>query len=145
MKHSPEGRRSRLLPVIVMAGAAAAAWAGPRYAVNGVVSITSEGTDAWRIEGTLGEVRSSPNDAHRLSCQVSRSESTASSGAVTRTALVICQARNTERSMVCIGSTEALANALDGASNDALIELHVVGSSCKQIVVYESSGLVRKS
>ena len=119
--------------------------AGPRYNVAGVVSITAEGTNGWRVEGTLGEVRNSSNEAHRLMCQVSRSEAPSSTGAVTRTTSVVCQARNTERSVVCVSTSEALANALNGTSNDALIELHIVGSSCKDIVVYESSGLIRKA
>ena len=142
-----KGRRAGLMAVAAVAGfiCASAALAGPRYNVPGVVSITAEGTNGWRVEGTLGEVRNSSNDAHRLSCQVSRSETTNSSGVVTRTASVVCQARNTERSVICVGSGEALANALNGASNDALIELHIVGSSCKEIIVYESAGLIRKA
>jgi hypothetical protein len=145
MKISMNGRRAGPVSAAVLMGFVSAAGAGPRYNVSGVVSILAEGTNGWRVEGTLGEVRNSTNDAHRLSCQVSRSETTGTSGTVTRTSSVVCQARNTERSVICVSTSEALANALNGASNDALIELHMVGSSCKDIIVYESSGLIKKA
>jgi hypothetical protein len=146
MKASQKGWRSGLVPAVsMMAALSAAAVAGPRYNVSGVVSITAEGTSGWRVEGTLGEVRNSSNDAHRISCQQSRSETTSTSGAVSRTTRVVCQARNTDRSVICIATSEALANALSGASNDALLELHISGTTCTDIVVYESSGLIKKS
>ena len=145
MNKLSKGRRAGLVSAAVMMGRVTAALAGPRYNVAGVVSITSEGTNAWRVEGTLGEVRNSSNDLHRLSCQVTRNETTSTSGTVTRSSSVVCQARNTERSVICVSTSEALANALNGASNDALIELHLVGSSCKDIIVYESSGLIKKN
>lgn len=145
MKFSMNGRRAGLVSAAVLMGFVSTAGAGPRYNVSGVVSITAEGTNGWRVEGTLGEVRNSTNDAHRLSCQVSRSETTSTSGTVTRSSSVVCQARNAERSVICVSTSEALANALNGASNDALIELHMVGTSCKDIIVYESSGLIKKA
>jgi hypothetical protein len=145
MKSLSKGRRAGLVSAAVLMGFVSATLAGPRYNVAGVVSITSEGANAWRVEGTLGEVRNSSNDLHRLSCQVSRTETTSSAGTVTRSSSVICQARNTERSVICVSTSEAMANALNGASNDALIELHMVGASCKDIIVYESSGLIKKA
>ena len=144
MKTAGKGLRG-LVPGGLAALLSITAFAGPRYNVSGVVSITAEGTGGWRVEGTLGEVRNSTNDAHRLQCQASRSEATSSSGAVSRTTRVVCQARNTERSVICVSTSEAMADALNGASNDALLELHISGSTCTDIVVYESSGLIKKA
>jgi hypothetical protein len=134
----------RAAACVLMAGAMSVAVAGPRYSVAGVVRISDDGAGNLVVEGTLGEARNSSNDAHRLSCQHSRSETTSSSGAVSRTATVVCSARNTERSITCVSTSEAIANALTGVSNDALIELHIRGTTCTDIIVYESSGLIRK-
>lgn len=128
-----------------MAATLSVATAGPRYNVAGVVRITDDGAGNLVVEGTLGEVRNSSNDAHRLTCQQSRSETTSASGAVSRSTIVICSARNTERSVSCVSRSDALADALNGASNDALIELHLTGTTCTDIIVYESSGLIRKN
>lgn len=147
MNNHRKGRRAGLIAAAALLGftASAAALAGPRYNVQGVVRITDAGGGNLVVEGTLGEVRNSTSDAHRLSCQVSRSETVSSSGSVSRVATVVCQARNTERSAICVSTTEALANALNGASNDALIELRITGSTCTDIIVYESSGLIKKA
>jgi len=147
MKTQSNGRRMGIASAaavwVMVAGAAA--YAGPRYQVTGVVSITAEGTNGWRVEGTLGEVRNSSNDAHRLMCQQSRTEATSSSGSVVRTTVVVCQARNTERTVTCLSTSAAIADALNGASNDALLELHISGTQCTDIIVYESSGLIKKA
>jgi len=46
---------------------------------------------------------------------------------------------------MCISGSEAVVNALNGVSNDALLELHITGSICTDIIVYESSGTIRKA
>ncbi len=146
MTNRSMGRRARLraAALVALAAAISAAVAGPRYNVPGVVRISDDGAGKLVVEGTLGEVRNSANDAHRLMCQQSRSETINSAGTVSRVTSVICSARNAERAVACISSSESIANALNGASNDALIELHITGASCTNIIVYESSGLIRK-
>src|SRR5689334_8574999 len=86
----------RVVAWTAMAATVSIAMAGPRYNVAGVVRISEDAAGNVVVEGTLGEVRNSSNDAHRLSCQQSRSETTSSTGAVTRSTVVICSARNTE-------------------------------------------------
>jgi hypothetical protein len=139
-------KRAVLTTTAVALGCVAtAAVAGPRYQVTGIVRISDNGSGGWVVEGTLGEVRNSSNDAHRLYCQQSRSETTNASGTVTRSATVVCSARNTERSVLCVSTSVPVADALNGVSNDALIELHITGSSCTNIIVYQSASTIRKS
>ena len=97
------------------------------------------------VEGTLGEVRNSSNAAHYISCTQTRTEVLDANGSPSRTTRVTCSASNTERSVICLSGSEAIANALNGVSNDALLELHISGSICKDIIVYESSGTIRKA
>jgi hypothetical protein len=145
MKEPSNGRRARLVWAAILIGFASAAAAGPRYNVPGVVRISPDANGGWVVEGTLGEVRNSPDNVHRISCLQTRTENLNADGMLVRTARVTCQASNTERSVACMSSSEAVANALNGVSNDALLELHIVGSSCTDIVVYESSGMIRKA
>jgi hypothetical protein len=139
-------KRAVLTTTAVALGCVAtAAVAGPRYQVTGVVRISDNGSGGWVVEGTLGEVRNSSNDLHRLFCQQSRTETTNSAGAVTRSVAVTCIARNTERTVVCVSTALPFADALNGVSNDALIELHITGSSCTNIIVYQSASTIKKS
>jgi hypothetical protein len=139
-------KRAVLTTTAVALGCAAtAAVAGPRYLVPGIVRISDNGSGGWVVEGTLGEVRNSSSDLHRLYCQQSRTETTNAAGAVTRSSVVTCIARNTERTVVCVSTAQPVADALNGVSNDALIELHISGSSCTNIIVYQSASTIKKS
>jgi len=145
MKELSNGRRAGLVSAAILIGFASAAAAGPRYNVPGVVRISDDGQGGWVVEGTLGEVRNSTNDSHKISCLQTRIENLNADGMLVRTARVTCQASNTERAVACMSSSEAVANVLNGVSNDALLEVHIVGLVCTDIVVYESSGLIRKA
>lgn len=147
MESLSRGRNAglRALAWMSMAGMMSVAAAGPRYNVADVVRITDDGVGKVVVEGTLGQVRNSSNDAHRLMCQQSRTETLDAAGTPVRSTVVVCQARNTVRSVACVSTLESAADALNGASNDALIELHITGNRCTDIIVYESSGLTRKN
>lgn len=145
MKELSNGRRARLVTAAILLGFVSAAGAGPRYNVPGVVSITLDANGNWVAQGTLGEVRNSSNDAHYITCSQTRTEVIGVGGQISRTTRVTCAAANTERSVMCLSGSEALANALNGVSNDALLEVHMSGSICTDIIVYESSGTIRKA
>jgi hypothetical protein len=145
MKQLSNGRRARLVTAAILMGFVTAAGAGPRYKVPGVVSITLDANGNLVVQGTLGEVRNSSDDAHYINCTQTRSEVPGVGGLFTRTTRVNCSASNAERSVFCLSGSEALANALSGASNDALLEVHISGSICTDIIVYESSGTIRKA
>jgi len=145
VKALSNGRRARLVSAAMLIGFVSAAGAGPRYNVPGVVSITVDGNGGLVVQGTLGEVRNSSGSVHSISCSQTRGEVINANGQISRSTMVICQARNTERAVICVSSSEAIANALNGVSNDALLELHILGSSCQDIIVYESSGTIRKA
>jgi hypothetical protein len=150
MEKKMEKKKERLAGLISAAAlvclAVSAAYAGPRYGQPGV-SIFVDGTGAGYAMGTLGGTRDSADVNERLSCLVSRSETTSSSGAKTRSTSVSCSARDTSRRTVsCTATTEAMANALSGVSNDSLLEFHFDrNAKCTDIVVYESTSLERKS
>jgi len=120
--------------------------AGPRYGEPNV-SIFTDSTGAGYAMGTLGGTRDSADLIQRLSCLVSRNETTSSSGAKTRTASVTCSARDTARKTVsCTTTSDAMANALSGVSNDSLLEFHFdAAGKCTDVIVYESTSLERKS
>jgi len=145
MKELSNGRRARLVSAAILMGFVSAAGAGSRYNVPGVVRISADGQGGWVVEGTLGEVRNSPDSVHRISCVQTRTEVINADGLPSRTMRVTCQAANTERAVMCISGSEAVVNALNGVSNDALLELHITGSICTDIIVYESSGTIRKA
>jgi len=119
--------------------------APPHYGRPGVEIFTDD-TGAGYAMGTLGGTRNSADLNERLSCLVSRTESVSTSGAVTRSTSVNCSARDTARRTVsCTSTSDSMANALNGTSNDALIEIHFNASGqCTDIVVYESASLERK-
>jgi hypothetical protein len=145
MKELSNGRRARLVAAAILMGFVSAAEAGPRYNVPGVVRIAEDGQGGWVVEGTLGEVRNSSNNAHYISCTQTRSEVLNPGGLISRTLRVNCAASNAERSVMCMSNSEAVANALSGAGSDALLQFHVVGVTCTDVIVYESSGTIRKA
>jgi len=145
MKELSKGRRARLVSAAIMMGFVSAAVAGPRYNVPGVVSISLDANGNWVIEGSLGEVRNSSNGSHLISCLQTRTEVIDENGSPSRTTRVTCQASNGERSVMCMSNSEAIANALSGAGSDAVLEIHVSGVICTDLVVYESSGTIRKA
>jgi hypothetical protein len=120
--------------------------AGPRYGDPGVTIFTDSSGGGYAM-GTLGGTRDSADLIQRLSCLVSRTETTSASGARTRTTSVTCSARDTTRRTVsCTSTSDAMANALSGTSNDSLLEFHFdAAGKCTDIVVYESTSLERKS
>ena len=71
---------------------ATAALAGPHYSQPSV-SIVRFAGGGGHVMGTLGGVRNSTSLVERLSCTVSRTESTVA-GVVTRSTLVSCAARD---------------------------------------------------
>ena len=145
MKGLSNGRRARLAAAAILIGFASAAAAASRYNVPGVVSISDDGQGGWVVEGTLGEVRNSSNNAHYISCSQTRNEVVGVGGLISHTLRVNCAASNTERSLMCMSGSEAVANVLNGAGSDALLEIHVTGVICTDIIVYESSGTIRKA
>lgn len=119
--------------------------AGPRYGRPGV-DIFVDTSGAGYAMGTLGGTRNSADLVQRLSCLVSRNETTSSSGAKTRSTSVTCIARDTARRTVsCTSTSDTMAAALSGTSNDSLLEFHFDATGkCTDIVVYESASLERK-
>jgi hypothetical protein len=124
---------------------ASAALAGARYGQPGV-SITPSSDGGGRAMGTLGGVRNSANTRERLACTVTRTETTNSAGVSTRATAVNCLARDKDNvTATCVSRDEKHAAALDGASNDSLIEFNYdAAANCTTIWVYESASLERK-
>ena len=143
MIRSSNGWRARLAVMGFVVSMSAAA--GPRYGEPNV-QIFLDGSGGGRAMGTLGGVRNSADSIQRLSCLVSRNETTSASGARTRSTSVTCIARDTARlSVSCSATSDAMANALSGASNDSLLEFQFDASGrCTDIIVYESTSLERK-
>jgi hypothetical protein len=141
-----QGRRFRTGTAMMAACAAlaATALAGSRYPPG--VSITPKTAGGGMVVGTLGGVRNSASTVEKLSCLVSRTETTSASGAVTRSTAVNCQARDVNGvAASCTSNQEAHAIALNGVSNDSLIEFHYdTAARCTTIWVYESASLQRK-
>jgi hypothetical protein len=145
MKTSINLRRAGIgCAAIAAALASAAALAGIRYGQPSV-SINAYPEGGGVVMGTLGGVRNSTSN-ERLSCTVTRSETTNSAGRVSRSTVVSCGARDANNVVVnCTSRNEALAVPLDGASNDSLIEFHYdAAAQCTNIIVYESASLERK-
>ena len=147
MENQKKGRRAGLVSaaMVTALSAAAVAIAGPHYSQPGV-TIFVDSTGAGNAMGTLGGTRNSADLNERLACLVSRTETTSSSGAKSRSTSVTCSARDTSRRTVsCTSTSDAMANALSGVSNDSLLEFHFDrNAKCTDIVVYESTSLERK-
>lgn len=141
-----KGRRStRIVVTAACAVMASMAYAGSRYGQPSV-SIYKASDGSGYAMGTLGGVRNSVSRVERLSCAVSRSESTNSRGIVVRTTAVDCAARDNGGILAnCSSKQEKHAVALNGVSNDSLIEFHFDATGqCTTIWVYESASLERK-
>jgi hypothetical protein len=123
----------------------AAAIAGSRYNPPGVV-ITRNADGTGLASGTLGGTRNSSNNVERLSCVVVRTDMTSAAGVPSRSSTVSCIARDSASvSATCVSTLESHATALDGVSNDSLIEFRYDASGrCASITVYESASLERK-
>ena len=134
----------------IAAGAAAlfatAALAGPRYSQPSV-SIAKFADGGGHVMGTLGGVRNSASQVERLSCTVSRAESTSAGGQIVHTTLVSCAARDKNNlQATCTSTSDAFANALNGLSADGLIDFTYNSSgACTDITVYESASLEEKA
>jgi hypothetical protein len=142
-----KGRRAMQRAVIAACAAwiAGSATAGIRYGQPGV-SITSNADGSGYAMGTLGGVRNSANTRERLACTVTRTETTNSRGALVRSSTVSCGARDANGiSVSCVSTQEKHAVALNGVSNDSLIEFHYdAQGTCTTLWVYESASLERK-
>jgi hypothetical protein len=133
---------SALVAALACAAIPASAVAGPRYAQPGV-QILLNGNGGF-AEGTLGGTRNSANTVERIQCTVTREEIISASGVlVEREILVICVARDAAgRTASCVSESEAIANGLNGLSNDGLLHFSFdANAQCTDILVYESSSL----
>lgn len=130
---------------MVSALAASMAFAGIRYGQPGV-SIHQATDGSGYAMGTLGGVRNTANTRERLACTVQRTETTTAAGVVRRSTAVSCNARDINNVVAtCASTQEKHAVALDGVSNDSLIEFHYdTAGTCTTIWVYESASLERK-
>lgn len=140
------GRRStRITVTAACAAMASMAYAGIRYGQPSV-SIYQASDGSGYAMGTLGGVRNSANTRERLACTVTRTESTTAAGVVRRSTSVSCSARDGNNVVAtCVSTQEKHAVALNGVSNDSLIEFHHdAAGNCTTIWVYESASLERK-
>jgi hypothetical protein len=122
--------------------ASATVVAGPRYTPPGV-QIFLNGNGGY-AEGTLGGTRNSANNVERIRCTVTREENLSATGALlSRETLLVCIARNAAgRTASCASESEAIANGLNGLSNDGLLRFSFdANAQCTDILVYESSSL----
>lgn len=119
--------------------------AGNRYSPSGVV-ITRNADGTGFASGTLGGARNSANTVEKLSCAVVRLDSINAAGAPSRSTTVSCLARDAANvSVTCVSTLETHATALDGVSNDSLIEFaYDAAGRCTLVTVYESASLERK-
>jgi hypothetical protein len=146
-----KGRRSDRIAVkaacagLASAAIASVAYAGSRYGQPSV-SIHQATDGSGYAMGTLGGVRNSANTRERLFCTVTRTETTSAAGAVRRSTSVSCGARDGNDVVAsCVSTQEKHAVALNGVSNDSLIEFHYdAAGTCTTIWVYESASLERK-
>jgi hypothetical protein len=146
-----KGRRSHRIAVtaacaaISLSAGATVALAGVHYGSPSVSIFTTSDGGGYAM-GTLGGVRNSASTRERLWCTVTRTETTSAQGVVSRSSLVSCGARDAASvSVSCVSTQEKHAVALNGVSNDSLIEFHYNASgNCTTIWVYESASLERK-
>ena len=147
MKSSSRKRWSgiRIAAVAACAAFSVAAIAGSRYGQPSV-SIAPDSSGGGIVMGTLGGVRNSASTVERLMCSITRNETTSSAGVVSRFTSVSCSARDVNGVLAsCVSNNDAHAMALDGASNDSLIEFHYnAAGKCTSMIVYESASLERK-
>jgi len=143
MKFSMNAKRMGLVAVAA-ALCATGALAGSRYSQPSV-TVLKNPDGSGRAYGTLGGTRNSAFPGERLSCTASRSVSLNSAGAEVKSTTMNCIAVDKNGlSAVCVSTKEEFADALNGLSNDGLIEFTYTGINCTAIYVYESSSLERK-
>ena len=136
---------SRIAVMATCAAMVSAAYAGSRYSQPGVI-ITPNADGSGYAGGTLGGVRNSANTVERLSCTVTRTETTGANGLPVQISQVSCVARDANGVVAsCTSVQEKFAAALNGVSNDSLIEFRYnAAGSCTSLTVYESASLERK-
>ena len=145
MKRMERPWSARIAVVAACAVMVSAAYAGSRYGMPGVV-ITPNADGSGYAGGTLGAVRNSANTVERLSCTVTRTETTGGNGLPLQVSQVSCVARDANGVVAsCVSTQEKFAAALNGVSNDSLIEFRYnAAGACTTINVYESASLERK-
>jgi hypothetical protein len=132
------------LATVVAALCATGALAGSRYGQPSVTVFKGADGSGYAY-GTLGGTRNSAFPGEKLSCTASRSITVNSAGAEVKVTTVLCTAVDRNGvSAVCVSSKEEFADALNGLSNDGLIDFRFQGAQCTSIAVYESSSLERK-
>jgi len=136
---------SRIAVMTACALVTSVAMAGNRYSQPSV-KITPNADGSGYAGGTLGGVRNSASTVERLSCTVTRTETTGSNGLPVQRSQVSCVARDAAGVVAsCTSVQEKFAAALDGVSNDSLIEFtYSAAGACTKITVYESASLERK-
>lgn len=144
-RQSPRIAVTAACAALASAALASAAYAGIRYGQPSV-SIHQATDGGGYAMGTLGGVRNSANTRERLACTVTRTETTTAAGVVRRATSVSCNARDGNNVVAtCVSTQEKHAVALNGVSNDSLIEFHYdAAGTCTAIWVYESASLERK-
>jgi hypothetical protein len=145
MDYSKGRRSTRIAVTAACAAMASMAYAGIHYGLPSV-SIYQASDGSGYAMGTLGGVRNSANTRERLACTVTRTETTTAAGVVRRSSSVSCGARDGGNVVAsCVSTQEKHAIALNGVSNDSLIEFHYdAAGTCTTIWVYESASLERK-
>jgi hypothetical protein len=123
---------------------ATGALAGARYGQPSVTVVKNADGTGWAY-GTLGGTRNSAFPGERLSCSIGRAVTLNSTGGEVKVTTVICVAVDKNGvSATCLSTKEEFADALNGLSNDGLIDFRFTGARCDSIAVYESSSLERK-
>jgi hypothetical protein len=145
MKVSANAKRVGLAAVAAVL-CATGAIAGSRYGQPSV-TIFKNADGSGQVYGTLGGTRNSAFPVENLKCSVSRQVVYSSTGAeLLKVVRVNCDA--TDRNGVkasCTSGNEKYADALNGLSNDGLIDFSFGPTgACTALTVYESSSLERK-
>jgi hypothetical protein len=136
--------RSMGLAAVAATLCATGAVAGSRFGTPGV-TIYKAADGSGYAYGTLGGTRNSAFPSERLSCTISRSVTQNAAGAEVKVTTVVCSAMDKNGvTAACVSSKEEFADALNGVSNDGLIDFRFTGGLCTSISVYESSSLERK-
>ena len=123
---------------------ATGAMAGSRYGSPSVTVFKAADGSGYAY-GTLGGTRNSAFPAEKLMCSVGRALALNAAGSELKITTVVCSAVDKNGvAAACLSNKEEFADALNGASNDALIDFRFTGAQCTSISVYESSSVERK-
>jgi len=143
MKISMNAKRMGLAAVAA-ALCATGVLAGSRYGQPSVTIFKAADGSGYAY-GTLGGTRNSAFPGEKLSCTVSRALTLNSAGGEVKVTTVVCSAIDRNGvTAACLSTKEEFADALNGLSNDGLIDFRFAGTQCTSIAVYESSSLERK-